>query len=148
VPDVPVAPPDVPDEPLAPPEVPLAPLEDGRFRSTSPADVPVVVPPAAALPVDGTQFDADAPVPDVVLDVMPPVAPMPLVLAPLVLPAAPALVPEAPPVEALAPAPALIPPVVLAAPVVLPLAELPADRVVVSVPAPFAPFVALSPVSR
>src|SRR5215218_2822729 len=52
VPDIPLdAPevPEVPEVPLAPPEVPLAPLEDGRLRSTSPLDVPLVAPPVDAL---------------------------------------------------------------------------------------------------
>ena len=48
--DVPL--PDGPVGLLAPPDV------EGRFSSTSPLDVPVVVPLGAALPVDGTQFAA------------------------------------------------------------------------------------------
>ena len=133
VPEVPDAPPDVP---LAPPDVPLAPPEDGRLRSTSPLEVPPVVPPVDALPVDGTQLEDAIPVLALAPEVVPEVVPMPLVLDPLVLLVAPA----APPVVV----PALIPPVVPAAPLVLPLA----DRVVVSVPVPFAPLVVFSPVKR
>ena len=135
LPDVPELPvPVMPDGPalLDAPDVPDVPFVDGAFSSTSPAEVPVVVPLRAALPLDGTQFVLVAPV--FAADVLAPVVLMP-VIEPVVEPVVPAA-----PVVVLAAAPDT-PPLVLAAPF--------AESVVLGVvPVPFAPFVLFSPVKR
>ena len=111
------------------------PLVDGRLSSTSPADVPVVVVPAAALPVDGTQFVPLA------LELGVDIVAAPLAPEPLIEPEAEPVVPAAP-VVVLAAAPDA--PVVPAA-LVASFDDPPAVGVV---PVPFAPFVVFSPVKR
>ena len=110
LPDVSVA-----DVPLGAVEPPLV---EGRLSSTSPPDVPVVVPLGEVLPVLGTQFGAVVVAFACAFDVVPDMPPD-VALAPVVVPLA------------------VLPPAAAAVSLV--------DGVG---PVPFAPFVVFSPVKR
>src|SRR5687768_16098954 len=81
-----------PDVSVAEPLTAPPPLVDGRLSSTSPPDVPVVVPLGEAVPVLGTQFAAlvvaFACAPDAVPDMLPDVVLAPAVVTLVVLPPA------------------------------------------------------------